>query len=741
MSRVLLRRAARARTLCSYAAQIQQTRAYSAPAPNFLSEPPNDAATRETDPVAGPSSVVLDAHEKTAAPSAKKGRPRRSGEKSSRSKKSKKADKKEDVIPQRISRTILDADEDELRLSWMTLPRQTPLTLEDLERYRPQTRPDPEDSKYPHAYNRLVDTLNRAFAKRQLQKFAAMYGLDIPSKFTKLEVMEAIVERQWEWPTLAEVEKQKRDRSEVLAHSFPLTAPQLFHILGKDGADLLQISVEYNVHVSFTSNPLALRVEGLRKSIRGVSARVHELRRRIVTESVALPSRTPIPREMLQGLSREANAFIENDKIEEGRVNIFAKSFDDLKAAKRLVIRNDFSGQASHPRHLLLSLSHRPHELGGTTRFPRSYAMYPSISLQPLPLGVSPTGVFRVRQVGQWLGSSTSDGSDDAGSSGTGSDLVWDVHGDPQELRSVLLGRTVPNIPSTGASTKTVTASIGHLLLTPNTPDRNISLTPPIQGQLPIARILEWVAKSHPKTTFMPSVPPSVMSTILKEQHLTHRLVYRNTRARDALSSEASIALIFEVVMPAPNDVLISPNVTREDDMSDTSKESASYESRVRYGSESFLDLMLPDKRYDLRMSVTDLRDLTEHTWPSVLTEYSNNLRAYLQNTWEWESRPEAPIHFKYKGSDFVLESNTNFSDSRGDVSQIVTHPETTPIVLMESIIDLEGVRKITDCKVQCVDPRSETDWAAFFAVCDRLADGNPVVNRPLSAVFDSEKD
>ena len=38
-----------------------------------------------------------------------------------------------------------------------------------------------------------------------------------------------------------------------------------------DGAELLQMSKEYNVHIAVTRSPLALRVEGLRASLDALS--------------------------------------------------------------------------------------------------------------------------------------------------------------------------------------------------------------------------------------------------------------------------------------------------------------------------------------------------------------------------------------------------------------------------------------------------------------------------------------
>ncbi|TFK57190.1 hypothetical protein OE88DRAFT_1650815 [Heliocybe sulcata] len=724
MSSALLCRAARTRVSCSYRLHGCCARAYTAASAPLLPETSNDAGADQLDLVAGPSSVSLDVYEETSAakPQKKARKPKGSSGKTKKPKETKKKAEPVEVVPlTRSSRTVLDSDEDEMRLSGMVLPQQAPPTLDDLESFRPKTKIDPDYAKYPLVYNKLTDSLNRAFSKLQLVDLAEMCNLNV-AKFTKPEIIETILERQWKLPTLAEVEKRKRDRSEVVARSFLLDAPQLFHILGKNGANLLQISVEFNVHVSVTSNPLALRVEGLLGSMRGVSERIKALLKGIVTESVELPSGEDVPREQLQGLSREANVFITNDGIKKGKVHIHAKNLDGLRAAKRLIIRNDFSGRASHPRPLLCSLTHRPQELGGSTpQFPRSYAMYPSISLQPLPTGVSSTGVFRIRQVGSWLSPDASDDPGDPGSSIAWRDRLWDVHGNPKDMKSSLLERTTRQIAPNEGSTKTITARIGHVLLAPNTPDRSVSLTPPVQGQLPIIRLLEWVAKSHPKTTFMPSVPPSVMSGKTKRGPLKHRLVYRNTRDRDAPSSEASAVLIFEAIIPDPVVVLPSPSASREGDMGAISKEGILPESaRIRYGTESSVDLLLPDKRYDLRLSATDLLDTAEDAWPTLLKQYSSELRAYQGNGWEWEVQPEAPIHFRYKDSEFVLESNTNFFESR-EVG--MNNAKTN--VLIESVLDLEGKRKTTDCKVQFVAPQSNEDWEDFFAVCDSFTDGN----------------
>lgn len=126
--------------------------------------------------------------------------------------------------------------------------------LEDLERCRPKGHPSATGPKYAAAYNALVDTLCRSFSKEQLRGFIEAYGLDrsfTRSKKKKIELAETIIEQQWRWPSLKELERAKRDRTEVviactsfpcnsaitvthnLHTAYPVAPNQLFLILGR----------------------------------------------------------------------------------------------------------------------------------------------------------------------------------------------------------------------------------------------------------------------------------------------------------------------------------------------------------------------------------------------------------------------------------------------------------------------------------------------------------------------------
>lgn len=96
-------------------------------------------------------------------------------------------------------------------------------TLDDLDRCRPKRTPSGKLSNYPEEHRRLVDTLCRSFSKDQLRKFLVMAGTQgVRSKRKKIEYAETIIEQYWGWPSLKEIERAKRDRTEVVSRCMSL---------------------------------------------------------------------------------------------------------------------------------------------------------------------------------------------------------------------------------------------------------------------------------------------------------------------------------------------------------------------------------------------------------------------------------------------------------------------------------------------------------------------------------------
>jgi hypothetical protein len=99
-------------------------------------------------------------------------------------------------------------------------------SLEDLERCQPARHALPGSSQYVKEYNELMDNLSRSFSLDQLRHFCVLYELDTiwsRNGRRKAEYAQAIIEKKWMWPNLKEIERKRRDRTEVLTQGTCIT--------------------------------------------------------------------------------------------------------------------------------------------------------------------------------------------------------------------------------------------------------------------------------------------------------------------------------------------------------------------------------------------------------------------------------------------------------------------------------------------------------------------------------------
>jgi hypothetical protein len=93
-------------------------------------------------------------------------------------------------------------------------------TLLDIERCRPDGHtPNVNSPQYADEYNALVDKLCRSFSRQQLREFNIMLKFYLPAKAYKHQFAEAIIEKLWNWPSLKELQKRHRDRTEISVKS------------------------------------------------------------------------------------------------------------------------------------------------------------------------------------------------------------------------------------------------------------------------------------------------------------------------------------------------------------------------------------------------------------------------------------------------------------------------------------------------------------------------------------------
>ncbi|KAI0931918.1 hypothetical protein AcV5_004709 [Taiwanofungus camphoratus] len=761
-----LRQARISQTLRSALILLPPRRCYSALAA-FKPSPSRGLDSHEHQSAAGPSHASTET-EQTDHPieySDNTIEDRNKSSETSESNTSKKTRRSKSSLTTPTSRKPLQPSRVETYLSSLQAAGLQP-SLADLERCRPAKHAHPNSPQYTVDYNTLLDTLNRSFSKEQLRKFLEQWDPNCVwcrSHRKKIQYAEAIVERMWTWPSLKDIERAKRDRTEVSVKSIPVSASQLFLILGRDGADLLQMSMEYNVHISLVAHPLALRVEGLRGSLKQLNEHITSLKKDILEETLELPAMTPIRSDMVQRISRLAGAYLENIGSR-GKVRICARSQRNLEIAKRLAIRVGHElDMGSHPP----IVSYLPSEMSNSSvpavMFPRTYSVYPFLSPRSLPWTINIAGAFRVRRVGEWLGHPTSEDIRATGglAGGNGHMLTaaqWvllhvychgatlNSHRDPIDLKNILFG-AFDNLQEADQAFRSVKASTGHLLMTTTAANRRATLVPPLKGQHSFTKILKWMASNDVKASFVPSLPAPLIDSSPTHERFLHRLTYhaihksapndgfhedsrKNPNTAPALTTKV---FHLEIMLSQPR---LARSGSAEDGGSSDSTQSVKENEDVPFpdatftphcwmGVETTVDLLIPDRPMDIRFSALNSSVLQTGKEPSELRTYVAGLGAFLNDD---ATQPDPPLMFHHGDDTFILHTSASVRQSTEhiDIPGSSTHDEQDNMssfikVITESILDLESDQKSTHCEIFCDNHASEGSWKRFLSECDKL--------------------
>lgn len=638
-------------------------------------------------------------------------------------------------------------------------------TLDDIERCRPKRHSTPESSKFAEEYNDLLDTLCRSFSKDQLRKFTELYNLDpiwTRSSRRKVEYAESIMEKQWNWPSLKEIERRQRDKTEVVIKTFSVNPSQLFLILGKDGADLLQLSMRYNVHISLASNPLALRVEGLRGTMKQLTEHLSELKKGIIDEIVELPSKQPIRQDLVQRISRLAGAYVEN-LGHKGKIRICAKDTEKMDTAKRLAIRASTETQGSNSSPLLCYMPTKAkleHSVAPSF-MPHTYSIYPFLSPRSLPWTMMKGGSFRVRRVADWLGAAATEDMTKTGGLAGGRGKVVTKTEEPTDLEALLL-----SAPKTSGHERLVSASFGHIVLGSASPTGHSVLSPPLKGNWTLSKILKWLHTSSTPLTFVPSLPATLFNSPPSTQKVIHRVLYRtlpesqleNSLHQQLIKLELEFSTSDEAGSKAAgpehgdSDRGLAGDLTLELDADhDTAyyleplQDSVTSEGPSQYaepnaqeavvnvseatcleGVESTLDIMMPDRPMDVQFTVFEHTDVCAGDQPPLLVDYAKQLRHFLTSQDPEAIQPQPPATLNFRGRTYFLQTSLSVrkvietpqlsTGAGGNMKQSVSAR-----VITESVLDLESNQKFTTCQVTLDNSAGREAWTQFLASCDLI--------------------
>ncbi|KAF8216116.1 hypothetical protein K438DRAFT_1800095 [Mycena galopus ATCC 62051] len=577
------------------------------------------------------------------------------------------------------------------------------VVLADIERCRPPSHSLPGSPVYEDEYKTLSKRLSDSFNAKQLRQFAKLYGISLPSVRPKQDFVDAIMQG-WNWPSLSTIwEKQKE--AEPGVETIPLTPTAAFFILGKDGVDSHSLSIKHHVRMTYLKNPLALEVEGPIGSIKIIKAHIADLNASITEDVFELPVDKPIRSDLLQRISRLSGALAQEFGENKIRVAFKKDNARTALAAKRLAARAVCEESDSRRKQLFFHLppsAPHPDPTAAATSFPHDYALYPFLSPHSLPWTVNAGGAFRVRRVEDFLGTGTSENLKKTGGLLMGRGRMINLQRQETDLRTSLLAGYMES----PFSSRVVSASIGHVLVT--SPPGPVSIAPPLalQGQWQLPFFLGWMEKQSEPTVFSPTLPERLLESQPAQPKMLHRLIYHAVNNEDEVLAARRIIQV-ELVLPN--------SIRQTSELGNAARESN--QPTCCLGRKVDLDVMMPDRPTDIRFSFFDSTVLED--WPAPLAEYISNLQSFLRYQDRDAAQPETPLIVVYEDITYVLHSS---STVRQNVERVDAGNLSAVRLVTESALDLEGAEKSTSCEIICDDVASETNWKLFLQQCDSMS-------------------
>ncbi|KAG6911886.1 hypothetical protein DXG01_000133 [Tephrocybe rancida] len=524
------------------------------------------------------------------------------------------------------------------------------ISLADFEReYKPFRRPKKTEPKYEEAYNKVVARLVRSFSSIQLRNLVKLYEVNLPGRPSKWQLAEVIVERKWRWPSPTSIKQERRDAETSYEY----------------GANLLELSSEFGVHISFSSNPLSLKAEGSRASLSQLGEYISEFKKGVKEQYFSLLPMGVVEADSLQHISRISGVFVENAGA--GLIRLTYKDGDESSTlfAKRHTLRAATEVRTSIPALIYSTQTQLKPTLGQVLTSHPTYSFYPFLPSQPQVQTPWQHSLFRVRRVEDWLRSGMNDDRQTVSRLAEGAPATH-FSGNPVDLRQALFA------PFGGLHTDErplqtrITASFGHLLVSSGS-SAQPSIKPPLSGPQDLSKVLEWFQDKESKRIFVSSLPHSLINCAPTKQRLIHRLVYRTSSTTNETAEEfLKFELVLDVVTPsAPNNNALTRLESFPND-NISSFEDVSVAPICWAESSSRLDILLPDS---------------------------------LTSPDQVSGQPDAPLSVTKGTLDYQLNSTSTVRQSLDPVPDISTPPDASLHTVAESVLELESKERSRVCQ------------------------------------------
>ncbi|KJA29133.1 hypothetical protein HYPSUDRAFT_32488 [Hypholoma sublateritium FD-334 SS-4] len=193
------------------------------------------------------------------------------------------------------------------------------LTLADVENYRPSEIADTRSPEYEVQYDAAFDRLTRSFDMPSMRRIFDLYSIpQLSASLQKKKLYSQAILEYWGWKPASMVKEDMLDETKSSELSFSLNNDEAFLLMGKDGAELLNLAQRYGVHLSFsTDRALFLKAKGFQGSLKRLKGYLNSFKTDIQVENASLHLGQILPFETLKRISRLSGAYImtEDDRV------------------------------------------------------------------------------------------------------------------------------------------------------------------------------------------------------------------------------------------------------------------------------------------------------------------------------------------------------------------------------------------------------------------------------------------
>lgn len=580
------------------------------------------------------------------------------------------------------------------------------LTIEDVEQYRPRHRtPDPTSRSYPEEYQKVLQRLEKAFSRGQFYEIAKLFGELSPPVNKPKRVYATLVLEKWGWPSPS--------KTRTIEKEITLNPSELFLAAQHHRTTLAQWVRGKQLKVKRQSSPPLLYARGNQAVVKEIQDFIRNIQQDIATSRFTVPIDVRMSGSKLLTLSTSCGAFLE--KISDSVVSIsYLRSQPHASSrAERAILSRAYQTQFAE------SPTTYYQQCEGTATEESPYSVYPFAPMPSHPISAAGSPGYRIQRT---------EPQDDQGNVSEGAGFMKSL----KDLESTKfdLHQWLKDLQDETKSELVVEASPGHVVMEPTTSKGYIS-TSPLPGPRAIDAVTRWVwrANEH-RPKFYPTLPNTVFDFETVSSSSYQRLVY----------SEASPPTTEQAKhIPTPRSVFQCwINISEPSDDAPASNtlvlpvqnSPLIFTAKCKNGVVADLDVLVPDRDKDLRLTVSAMEELSSDQFPQSLQDYVHKVHAAYKANLSQEGGFESavpggvdpPLVVYHADKRFVL---TSVDSVRRNTKHPLNQTDAPQEIVTDTITDFEnpsGPGRVT-CQVPYnSDLEDQAAWDRFLKDCEWLS-------------------